>query len=175
MSSPQAIDAEKLVRAAEVAQASASREKADHALADATAKEVATVEAKDGVIDMTDAVAQAGRRLGRDVIERRLRELNPNLNFQRSKSDPTKQGVYLAAPSGEGRFLCGMEWEPSPEFTVNFIGEHDGKRMVLNQVRGWRTVLARLIRAGVIEPERATTLFAVRQGRESANWYQFYK
>jgi hypothetical protein len=174
LSSPQAIDAEKIARATEIALASASAEKADGALADATAKDKAAVEAKDGVIDMTDAVAQAGRQLARGIVERRLRELNPNLYFQRSINDPEKNGIYLAAPNGEGRFLCGMEWNPSPEFTVNFTGEHDGRVTVLRQVRGWRAVLARLIKLGVIEPERATTLFAVRQGRESANWYHFY-
>jgi hypothetical protein len=166
MSSPQVLDSSKIERAKNIAIASASKQKSDDAVADATQKHEDVINAKDSDIDMTDAVAQAGRRLERGVIEKRLRELNPNLYFQRSVNDPNKNGIYR-----NGSFLCGMEWEASPEFTVNFIGEDQrGRKELLNQVRGWRTVIDMLIRKKVIEAEPTYKLFQVWHGRESARW-----
>lgn len=168
MSSPQAIDSAKVHAAQEAALSQASKEKQDFALSDATQKHEETIHAKDDEIDMTDAVAQAGRRLERYVLEKRLKELNGNLRFERSKAVPDKSGIYL----GES-FLCGMEWESSPEFTVNFVGfdESTKKEEVLHQVRGWRSVLATLIKKGAIERTATEKLFQIYQGRESANWY----
>lgn len=166
MSSPQAIDSSKIARAEDIAHTSAIAEKQENAIGDAMQKDAAVLECKDGEIDMTDAVAQAGRQLARGVIEQRLRQLNPSLYFQRSHADETKSGIYR-----NGVFLCGMEWERSPEFTVNFVGtDENGKETLLRQVRGWRAVLDLLIRKGVIEPERTKVLFEITRGRESANW-----
>lgn len=166
MSSPQSIDSSKIARAADIAATSAVAEKQENAIGDAMQKDASVLECKDGDIDMTSAVAQAGRQLARGVIEQRLRQLNPNLYFERSKADPSKNGIYR-----NGVFLCGMEWERSPEFTVNFTGEDDrGKQELLHQARGWRAVLDLLIRKNVIEPERTKVLFEISRGRESANW-----
>jgi hypothetical protein len=166
MSSPQAIDTEKLKRAETIARNAFSLEKSRAAADDAIAKDKAVLDAQDGIFDMTNAVAQAGRTLARSIIETRLRSLNPNLRFERSKMAPDQSGIYLSST-----FLCGMMWEPSPEFTVNIHGEDEnGRKQLLSQIRGWRTVLDALIRKGVIEAEATYKLFEVRKGRESLRW-----
>lgn len=165
MSSPQAIDAEKLSRAATIARENFSLERSRAAADDAIAKDEAVTAAKDGVFDMSNAVAQAGRPLARAIIETRLRSLNSNLYFQRSHKDPEKSGIYR-----NGEFLCGMMWEPSPEFTVNIFAEQEGRKTLVDQIRGWRSVLDALIRKGAIPAEATYRLFEVHKGRESARW-----
>ena len=148
MSSPQAIDTEKLLRAETIAREGFSLERSRDLADSAIAKEEDVTSAQDGVFDMSDAVAQAGRPLARSIIESRLRSLNPNLYFQRALKAPDQSGIYL-----NGQFLCGMMWQPSPEFTINITGERDGRKEFLSQIRGWRTVIDTLIRKGVIPAE----------------------
>ena len=172
MSSPQAIDSAKLERATAIAVEAFSTEKSRAAADEAIAKDDAVMSARDGVFDMSDAVAQAGRTLARGVIESRLRTLNPNLYFQRSHVEPTQSGIYL-----NGTFLCGMMWEPSPEFTINIHGtdEATGRKTLLQQIRGWREVLDKLIRKGILSAEPAYRAFEVWKGRESANWSRLHR
>mgnify|MGYP001609184775 CR=1 FL=1 len=168
MSSPQVVDSSKIERAQDIAHASSVAEKQDGAVKDATDKHEAVIGARDGDIDMTNAVAQAGRQLARSVLETRLKSLNPQLYFQRSKNDPTKCGIYHTQTG----FVLGMEWDRSPEFTVNFHGTDGttGRAELIHQVRGWRSVIEALSRKKLIEPECTKKLFEIAQGRESANW-----
>jgi hypothetical protein len=167
MSSPQVIDAEKLARAEEIARASAKHEKDTAIVMDSTAKAEAVARPFDGDIDMTDAVAQAGRTLERRIIETRLKQLNPNLRFERSIRYPNIQGIYLGS-----QFITGMEWERSPEWTVKFIGTNEltGQQEMLNEVRGWRHVIDTLIRKKFIPAEATYKLFQCFTGQQRANW-----
>ena len=54
----------------------------------------------------------------------------------------------------------GPERQATWEEHMEFVGE----------VRGWRTILARLIRAGIIGQAAAEKEFEVYKGRDSKNW-----
>ena len=138
----------------------------------------------------TDPIAQMGRPFTRIQIEQRLKQLNPNLFFEVSKSDPTKSGVYivqsmpdeLGVLRSQKKFLVGMESGISPEFSVRHVvpervpnpscpGEFTERPKFIGETRGWRTVVARLARSRHIDLERAKSVFGVNSsGMQSKNW-----
>lgn len=144
--------------------------------------------ADDGGIPTTSMETQLGHPLSSAQIKARLLVCNPNLLFQVSNGDPTKIGIYIPSqerdPATRGwqygqHFLCGMERGYSPEFSVrhverkripdpNNIGNWKEVETFKQETRGWRTVLARLIRARVISPTAAEKHFDL--SRPSANW-----
>lgn len=146
---------------------------------DQAARDAATVDPDNGS-QVTDTLAQVGRPLDAPEVQRRLLLLNPNLIFERSRACPEKTGIYLPAPSSpyhpEGRrFICGMESCWMPEFSVRHTRQETGLDNSLHLVmdgetRGWRTVLARLIRERLITLPQAERAFALTRGRSSRNW-----
>jgi hypothetical protein len=123
---------------------------------------------KDGKRTMADWAAQVGIPLQGERIIGRLRRLNPNLYFERSKSDPTKYGVYILNPIRDGgrEHLVGMEADINPEFTV-IVNDENGKFQKF--IPGWRRVLMRLIRAKVISEAAANRVFGP-PNRDSQRW-----
>lgn len=124
---------------------------------------------KDGARSMTDWQAQVGITLKAHQIERRLRKLNPSLWFQRSNSDPTKTGVYYRGKDGKLQFICGMESDINPEFTVTV---NDDQGQFKKMIPGWRRVLMRLIRAKFITEPGANVQFGP-PNRDSERWMRF--
>ena len=133
----------------------------------------------DGDIPTTDAEAQFGRGMSSFKVIEKLKRLNGLLHFEVSKADPTKIGIY-----GMTGFIMGMEREESPEFSIRkfkkvkqLVPQGPEREAVweehlefVGEVRGWRTVLARLIRAGLIGQAAAEVEFEVYKGRDSKNW-----
>jgi hypothetical protein len=147
--------------------------------------------APDGDRDTTDPQAQFGRVMSRFEIERKLKLLNPMLFFEVSKACPWQLGIYITDgisnldsrdPHYCGvRFLCGMENGESPEFSIRKVKKEfyynessqkvEQRDVFAGEVMGWRTVLARLIRAKIIQPEAAIREFQVTQSlTQSQNW-----
>jgi hypothetical protein len=133
----------------------------------------AAATADDGDRTTKDWDAQVGIPLIGARIIGRLKKLNPNLWFEVSNADKNKTGVYILKNDGKGgqekQFICGMETELSPEFSVRVVDEQ-GK--LKGEIRGWRTMLMRLIKAGFIQQEAAFRLFGP-PNRDSANWARF--
>lgn len=130
--------------------------------------------ASDGAIeDVTDYEQVVGIPLVGARVIGRLRKLNSNLYFERSNADPHKTGVYILRNDFKGgqekHFLCGMETDINPEFSVRVLGD-DGKPKGI--ISGWRRVLMRLIRAGIITESGAHMLFGP-PSRDSENWARF--
>lgn len=134
----------------------------------------------DGDIPVTSLQAQMGRALMGYQIIQRLKRCNPNLVFEVSLHDKTKTGIYLKTPTGK-QFLCGMQTQLSPEFSVRVpetkeiphpdnTGEWVKVQGIKTETRGWRTVLAMLIRSKAITLEQAERHFEVNLGRSSKNW-----
>ena len=184
MSSPQVIDSEKLIRQANEALNVASRNKHKIAADEAIAKQQAAVAGMDGIYSTSDASAQLGRPLSRQIIIGRLSMMNPNLVFEQANADPAIGAVYLRDgvsnmddpdPKCRGRrHIVGMEWTGlSPEFTTRKI-ETDiwGKPQMKGQIRGWRTVLARLIHERLIGVAETERVFSISRGRESQRWFE---
>ena len=147
--------------------------------------------------DTSNLLAQMGRPMASQEVERKLKLINPALIFERSLQDPTKVGLYImkdernAANSWEKRkiSLCGMEAGVMPEFSVL----HKAKKRVANpelfgkdaptreidwthvdtftaETRGWRTVLVRLLHLGLITRLNVETHFGWQPSQDSRKW-----
>jgi hypothetical protein len=129
--------------------------------------------ADDGDRTTKDWDAQVGIPLVGPRIIGRLKKLNRNLWFEVSAADPAKTGVYILKSDGKGgmekQFICGMETELSPEFSVRVV---DDAGKFKGEIRGWRTMLMRLIKGGFVQQEAAFRLFGP-PNRDSANWARF--
>ena len=103
----------------------------------------------------------------------RLKKLNPNLWFERSNAAPSQLGVYLLKNDFKGgqnrEFLCGMEAELSPEFSLR-VKNPDGTAKGI--IPGWRRVLMKLIRKNIITESGAHAIFGP-PSRGSENWARF--
>jgi hypothetical protein len=147
--------------------------------------------------DVTNLLAQMGRPLTCQQVIDRLKLANSNLIFEQSKSDSTKFGIYIMhderTPAGtwEKRkvFICGMEAGVMPEFTVkhvtftrvanpDLLGNETPTREIdwlkvptfLDETRGWRTVLLRLLHQGMITRWHVERYFSWTPTHDSKNW-----
>jgi hypothetical protein len=143
-------------------------------------KREASLTSSDASFDVTDKEQQMGRPLSRSELERRLLLCNKNFIFETSIMDSSKAGVYLLTPTGK-QFLCGYMNGVSPEFSIvvpedkeipdpDGTGEWQKVRGMKTEVRGWRTVLAMLIKNRAITQVQADRVFETHLGRDSQNW-----
>lgn len=168
------------------------------ALAEDIESNQVTVE-PDGGVDISDAMAQMGRPMTSEQVIAKLKLCNSKLYFERAKSDPSKIGVYLLDPKGtvyvnpQGdvlvlKHICGMEAGVMPEFTVihkttkrvtnpELLGQNVGRDVpwkiietYADQTRGWRTVLVRLLHAGLITRGDVDKHFGWVPSRDSERW-----
>jgi hypothetical protein len=174
------------------------REMRARALADDLKSNEVTVEADNGT-DITNAIAQMGKPLSAETVIEKLKKCNSRLYFERAKSDPSLYGIYLQDPTGtvyvnpQGEVLilkhiCGMEAGIMPEFTVihkvkkkianpDILGKDAGRDVPWKvvdtyggQTRGWRTVLVRLLHAGLITRGDVEKHFGWAPSRDSQRW-----
>jgi hypothetical protein len=184
MSSPQAIDGSKLVAQIDHLLLEADREKHRKAAAEAQSKQHEAVAGTDAGFLTTDAAAQLGRPLTRSVLIERLSKMNPNLVFEQSKNYPHIGAIYVLDPTANlddpdercrgRRHIVGMEWTGiSPEFTTRKVELDEwGNPQMKGQIRGWRTVLVRLIHEKLIGAAAAERVFSISRGRASQRWYE---
>lgn len=184
MSSAQVIDSAKMQAQLERFFSDARRDKHHKAAESALAKHRAAVEGRDGDYLTTDSQAQLGRPLARRVIIERLSKLNPNLVFEQSRANPAIGAVYFRDGISNmddldhncrgRRHIVGMEWTGmSPEFTTRKIEEDQhGRPQMKGQIRGWRTVLARLIHERLVSVPDVERVFSIARGRESQRWFE---
>lgn len=124
--------------------------------------------ATDAGRNVTNFKEQIGRPLHGNEIRRLLKTLNTNLRFEIAKADPAVTGIYIGR-----KFICGMMTNETPEFTVRFSPTGFVMR---GEMRGWRTVLAKLIRKHIIGMTEAENLFHINSSStESANWQRLAK
>jgi len=180
-------------QAAKVESQAASRQKM---LAQEIESNSITVE-DDAGRDTSNLVAQMGRPLASQEVQRRLKLIYPGLVFEVSPGDVTKTGIYIwkdvknVAGGWEKRktFLCGMESGIMPEFSVI----HKTKKRVANpalfgketptrevdwlyvdtiaaETRGWRTVLVRLLHLGILTRWDVEKHFGWQPSSDSRKW-----
>ncbi len=156
----------------------------------------------DAGYDISNMLMQIGRPMGSQQVIEKLKKCNSSLYFEVSKSDPSKIGIYLLDPGGvvyvnpRGEVLtlkhiCGMESGIMPEFSVihktqtkvanqELFGRTEATREVawkkvdtfLSETRGWRTVLVRLLHAGLITRLNVEQHFGWTPSRESQRWHR---
>ncbi len=110
-----------------------------------------------------DAAAQFGRPLKASDIQKRLRAIIPGIRFEVSNAIPSRTGIY----KGE-QFITAMETGVSPEFSVMVMqGE-----FAVEGMRGWRTILANLIKSRCITIREAEDTFGILKGAQSERWWE---
>ena len=148
---------------------------------------VSTVQADEcgrGVVPVTSMEAQIGKPLSAPQIIARLQRCNPRLYFEKSNADRSKVGIYTHAADNQKRFIMGMEAGFSPEFSVRHTkkermphpterGQWVEAEVFERETRGWRTVLARLVRERLITLAQVKAHFPL--GRTSKNWHKATK
>lgn len=141
--------------------------------ADKEQKEADAVASDGEIKDTSDLEQVIGIPLEGWKVCARLKKLNRNLWFERSHAMPSQIGVYLLkndfAGGQEKEFLCGMEAEQNPEFTLR-VKNPDGTAKGI--LPGWRRVLMRLIRKNLITEYAAYAIFGP-PSRGSENWARF--
>jgi hypothetical protein len=146
--------------------------------------------APDGDRPTTSLESQLGRPLTRLQFEQRLKKCNTNLFTEVSNAFPDKAGIYvmdnLPDPSTgtmrkRKRFITGMMNGFMPEFSVRHVemeevpnpscpGEMTQRPKFTGETRGWRTVLATLIRSRIITSGSAEKNFELLNGQQSRNY-----
>ena len=145
--------------------------------------------APDGSTDVTNADAQAGRRISRSEFIRRLQKLNSALRYHQSKNYPKQGGIYMVGHRRDNLlgtleygewFVCGIPHEVIGEFSVRLTKPTIVPHMVdpvwetMNQVdsmeRGWRAVLLKLLMEGLLTPAQIEQEFQITKGRSSQHW-----
>ena len=145
--------------------------------------------APDGQHDVTNLLAQMGKPLHSKEVITRLKKMNSNLHFEVSNADNTKTGIYLITQIRDNpweswktgkRFICGMGNGFMPERSVRhteteeFPKEYpevglDRVQVMKSETRGWRTVLAKLLRERIITKGGINRYFPA-MGQDSRNW-----
>jgi hypothetical protein len=151
---------------------------------DANQKAEASVRVDNGR-SRTEWDASIGIPITAETFMRRLLQLNSSFWFERANADKEKIGIYrLCEPDmnyPEGKiFICGFHDGLMPEFflqekeedrVMNIGGEtvvHSGGcKRILRQ--GYRTILQRLVRAGMINLAAAEAIFGP-PSYDSAHW-----
>jgi hypothetical protein len=110
-----------------------------------------------------DQTAQFGRPLRSSDIQKRLRTLIPGVRFEVSNAMPSRTGIYKG-----DKFLTAMETGVSPEFSVMAMNGE----FAVEAMRGWRTILANLIKSRCITIREAEDTFDILRGAQSERWWE---
>lgn len=162
--SPQVMDSVRRYFHRQMDRFAAANQRRDAAFKDAEQKKAALLE-PDGDRPASDMAAQMGKPLMGLEVKNRLKRLNTNLYFERSPLTGM-DGIYFYPGIGERRYLFCMEAEFTPEFSVRITHSETGK---FKEFRGYRTVLARLIKQGYITEAGAEKEFGL-PSRSSQRW-----
>ncbi len=142
-------------------------------------------------MDITNTEARMGRPMSSWMLQQRLSKIGA-FYFEHAKNDSTKMGIYIPIsnvndPSlyykGNLMFVCGMESGIMPEFSImeaevklvpdaTAIGGYRPQATMAKEVRGWRTVLAMLLKKRIISAHDVEKHFQISLGRDSSRWQQ---
>lgn len=143
----------------------------------------------DGGHPTTSLAAQLGRPMATAEFQRRVTKCNRSLHFERSIAYPRLAGVYALETRPDPvtrrwdlhkRFICGMEADYMPEFTVRHVelrqqpdpqipGAFREFEECVDLTMGWRTVLARLVHERLISTGQCERYFGIPT-RDSRLW-----
>lgn len=157
-------------------------------LMDQIEKKTFTV-ARDGDIVTTNLEQQIGQPLSSPEFIRRLQAMNQDFVVDPTLTDPTKMGIYVVRPQKqddgslrtEKVFICGLTRGFMPERSVRHMkrermpnpdphnkGTFIDVDVFTKETRGWRTVLAKLLRFRLITEAQIAKHFP--PNLNSRNW-----
>jgi hypothetical protein len=126
--------------------------------------------------DYRDCKARVGRAMASGEFLGRIKKLVPCLHFTdgRLENDIAIFRTYpCPQPQLDGRDFEYLFYCPSgnlPEYSIYEFDERD--ILVRERLRGWRTVLLRLIRSGLLTIEQSDREFGAACGAASTVWYR---
>ncbi|HWF05576.1 MAG TPA: hypothetical protein VHA06_17960 [Candidatus Angelobacter sp.] len=93
--------------------------------------------------EMTDFARRVGQRMSHSDLIRRVKSLNPAIFVEQSINYPDCLSLYhVDAISGKKTYLSYMDKGDMPEFSALMVDEKD---IPEQEIRGWRTILVRLL------------------------------
>lgn len=135
-----------------------------------------------GQTELEDQERSAGPRLYYTEIIRRIRNENPNIFvvdgspgnvafYRRKRGDelaaeeyePTRPDWY-----NDHKYAGGMPKDWLPEYSHVIL---DNSLLPVREIRGWRSVLISLIKAGALTYQQAINQFGEAVGQRSDRWY----
>lgn len=183
------LDTGALARHAAIGVVERTRHVSRRALADQIERDAVTV-ISDNKVDVTDANAQMGVKMHRTTLVDKVRRVCSKLFYETSNNYPEQGGFYTMGPDPINpmrsepvkRFLigCGSGW--MPEFSIRHaetkrVPDPDNPaawktiQTFSHETRGWRTVVAALLRHGYLKVSDIEHEFP-RLYRESQRWHE---
>lgn len=140
-----------------------------------------------GQKELEDHERSAGPRMPYQELIRRLQKLNQGIRVK--DGSPGNVALYVLknrremeeperekSPNGpffdDHKYVGGMPMESLPEFAHVTLNQQG---IAHREIRGWRSVLIGLIRAGVITYEQVKEEFGEPSGPRAARWFEQLK
>ncbi len=151
-----------------------------------TKREADTMAADGGGMDITSAEQRMGRSMSAWTFQQKLQKIREFLVFEKSNADPSITGIYIQSRTydpalyrGRLMFVCGMGSAMMPEFSIIETEEYEVptingpvmQRRMKCETRGWRSVLAALLKARILSAHDVEKNFQISLGKESERWH----
>jgi hypothetical protein len=124
------------------------------------------------ILENQEMAKEAGYWLSWNDLISRISRLNPQILFQKGG---VANAIAVRYPKrdehGETRqeYITGFYCESLPEYSSVTL---DDKGLPHREIRGWRSVLVALIRAGALTKQQCDTIFGPATGQRSTLWYR---
>jgi hypothetical protein len=120
--------------------------------------------------DLKDAAQRMGTPLmSNDLITRVEKLTGRQVWAEDSYRDSSVVGFYTVK-KGEKTYICSFDKGPMPEFSIILT---DAADLPVKEKRGWRTVLTRLLQAGVITWPQVVYGFGDGRSHRAADRWSF--
>lgn len=120
---------------------------------------------------LEDIEMAEGIQLHHNELIRRIQILNPKILIQ---PGGIQGAVAVRIPKYEfgewtNEYVTGFRLEPLPEYSSVTV---DDNGLPHREIRGWRSVLLALIKAGALDRVKVDALFGPASGQRSGLWYR---
>lgn len=120
--------------------------------------------------DLKNAEARMGKQMAHNELIRRVVKLNPNVWAEDSRTHKNGIGFYTTDSEGNKKYLVAFEKGYLPEFSYIIVDRAD---LPIKEVRGWRTVLLRLLKQGVLTWKQIVDVFEDAYGYNAKRWQHY--
>jgi hypothetical protein len=120
---------------------------------------------------LEDHEAAEGIQLHHNELIRRIQVLNPKILITPGGIDGAVAVRYPKYEFGawSNEYITGFYLQPLPEFSSVTV---DVNGLPHREIRGWRSVLIALIKAGALEIKQVDALFGPAKGQRTGLWYR---
>jgi len=131
-----------------------------------TARQAAAFKIPDQKL-LEDHEMALGRVLDWTELISRVSKLTPAKQILFERGGVRNAIAVRIVERGEKRYITGFYQMPLPEFSAVIVDDHG---LPQREVRGWRTVLLSLVRAGALTENQVELTFGPATGKRSVLW-----